>query len=55
MRQNIVLVALSALTVVTAQNQGQNFTIDESLVDPGLKGMHFHPHRILEAELTMDG
>jgi hypothetical protein len=41
MRQNVVLVALSALTVVSAQNQGQNFTVDLTKVDPGLKGMHF--------------
>lgn len=42
MRQNIVLVALSALTAVaSAQNQGQNFTIDVTQVDDGLKCMHF--------------
>lgn len=41
MRQNVVLVALSALTVASAQNQdqGRNFTVDPNSVKPSLKGM----------------
>jgi hypothetical protein len=58
MRQNVVLVALSALTGVIAQNQdqnqGQNFTIDESLVEPGTKGMYcIFTYIALWAQLTM--
>ncbi|KAL2261050.1 hypothetical protein VTK26DRAFT_4770 [Humicola hyalothermophila] len=37
MRQDILLAALSALTVVAAQSQSQNFTINPGSVDPGLK------------------
>jgi hypothetical protein len=38
MRQNILLVALSAATVVSAQEG--NFTVNIPGLDRGLKGMH---------------
>lgn len=39
MRQNIVLVALSALGVVRAQQQQQNYTVNIGGIDSGLKSM----------------
>ncbi|KAK4246861.1 hypothetical protein C7999DRAFT_32734 [Corynascus novoguineensis] len=53
MRQNVVLVALSALTIATAQNQdqGRNFTINPNLVKPSLKadwcGAEYNSCRVL--------
>jgi hypothetical protein len=37
MRQNVLLVALSALTLASAQDR--NFTVDPSTVDPGVRGI----------------
>ncbi|KAJ4296058.1 hypothetical protein N0V88_004760 [Collariella sp. IMI 366227] len=52
MRQNILLVALSALGVATAQSQ--NFTIDPNSINPSLKGewcnAEYNTCRILCAE-----
>ncbi|KAL2175949.1 uncharacterized protein P884DRAFT_204193 [Thermothelomyces heterothallicus CBS 202.75] len=37
MRQNVVLVALSALALANAQDKSQNFTIDPNSVEPSLR------------------
>lgn len=41
MRQNILLAALSALTVAVSaqQSQGFDYEVDPATVEPGLKGM----------------